>query len=69
MVFIRNTYVTDDIVFMKSEDDLFWIKINGVTVGLTDDLYIGLSYVVPEGSSRYIRNDENTFDRLIDSLA
>ena len=54
---------------MKSEDDLFWIKINGVTVGLTDDLYIGLSYVVPEESSRYIRNDENTFDRLIDSLA
>jgi len=52
---------------MNREDDLIWIKINSVTVGLTDDLYIGLCYVVPEGS--YNRNDENTVYRRIDSIA
>ena len=55
--------------FMKSKDDLIWIKINVVTVGLTDDLFIGFCYVVPEGSSRFIRNEENTFDWLIDYIA
>ena len=54
---------------MKSKDDLIWIKINVVTVGLTDDLFIGFCYVVPEGSSRFIRNEENTFDWLIDYIA
>ena len=45
------------------------IKINGVTVWLTDDLYIGLYYDVPEGSSRYNRNHETSFQRLTDSEA
>ena len=69
MVYIINTYVTDDIDYMKSKHDLILIKINGVTVGLTDDLYIGFYYDVPEGSSRYNRNHETTFQRLIHSVA
>ena len=62
-VYIRNEYVSDDILFLQSDDDILWLKIN-----LENDLYLGLCYVLPELSSRQSMVDTSTFDRLNDSI-
>lgn len=67
-VYIRNKYVTNDILFHCSEDDILWLKISGSKVNLQNDLFIGLTYIIPELSSRQSMVDTSTFDRLMDSI-
>ena len=68
-VYVRNCFVSDDLLFMKTPDYLLWLKLNGSLLGLRDDLYIGLCYIVPEGSSRYNLIDNNCYDVITDSIA
>ena len=65
-VYIRNTYVTEDTLVFKSEDDIICIKVDGTFLGLTNDLYMCLCYVVPENSSRQALIESHTFDRVLD---
>lgn len=67
-IYIRNEYVSDDILFLQSDDDILWLKISGSKINLVHDLYLGLCYVIPELSSRQSIVDTSTFDRLNDSV-
>lgn len=68
MIYIRNNLVTDDIICMQDSDDLLWIRINKNQLGISDDLFIGLCYIVPESSARYNLYETNPFDRILDSI-
>lgn len=67
-IYIRNELVTNDILFHVSEDDIIWLRISGSKVNLQYDLFIGLTYIIPELSSRQSMVDISTFDRLTDSI-
>ena len=69
IVYLRNEFSSKDTLIFKSKDDFLWIKIYKPVLHLQHDLYICLCYVVPDESSRQSMIENNTFDRLLDSMA
>lgn len=67
-IFIRDKYVSSDTLIFEEEDDILWVKISGNLFNLDKDLYICLSYVLPDGSSRQSMVETNIFDRLLNSV-
>ena len=47
IVYIRNTYVSNDTLVYTSMDDIIWVKIDTFLLSLSSDLYIALCYVTP----------------------
>ena len=68
IVYIRNKYVSKDMLVFTSQDDIIWIKINKCLCCSENNLLIGLCYVIPDGSSRQSMSETNIFDRLLDSV-
>ena len=68
VIYIKNKYVTDDTLVSTSSDDIIWVKLNGTVFSLTCDLYICLTYVLPDDSSRQAMIETNIFDRLLESI-
>ena len=68
LVYVRSELVSSDTLVFQSQDDIACIKINGDLLGLQTDLYVCLSYVIPENSSRQAHMDTHTFDRLLDFI-
>lgn len=52
ILYIRNTYVSNDTLVYTSIDDIIWVKIDKFLLSLSSDLYIALCYVTPDDSSR-----------------
>ncbi|MES9884341.1 MAG: hypothetical protein ABW185_26135, partial [Sedimenticola sp.] len=50
IIYIRNKFVTNDILFKKDSDDIIWLKLEGSLFNLTHDLYVCLCYVLPAGT-------------------
>ena len=69
IVYIRNEFVNSDTLVFQSEDDIICAKINGNLLGMKNDLFLCLCYVIPENSSRQAMLNTNTFDRLTDFIA
>ena len=67
-IFIRDKYVSSDTLVFQDEDDILWVKLCGQLFNLDDDLYVCLSYVLPDGSSRQSMVETNIFDRLLNSM-
>lgn len=67
-IYIRDKYVDGDNFFLKSGDDIIWVKLGKNTTGFDFDLFIGLCYIVPDGTCRTPLVETNTLDRLSDSL-
>ena len=67
-VYIKSKFVSDDTLVFKSEDDIICVKISGKILGLSKDLFICLSYVIPQSSSRQAFLSEHTYDRVIDLI-
>ena len=65
IVYLRNNYVSSETLVFTSEDDILCIKIRGSLLGLDNDLYYCLTYVVPENSSRQGLIESHTLDRLL----
>ena len=51
-----------------SNGDIICIKINGQKLGLNNDLFVCLCYVIPENSSRQSVLEVHTYDRLIEYI-
>ena len=68
ILYVRNEYVTKDMLIFTSKDDILWVKICKSVLGIDTDLYICLCYVIPDESSRQALNESNFFDRLLDSV-
>ena len=68
IVYIRNSLVTSDTLIFQSKDDIICVKISGVSLSISHDLYVCLCYVIPDDSSRQSMIDNNTFDRLLDFI-
>jgi hypothetical protein len=45
------------------------IEYSDMPFNLADDIFVGLCYVMPEGSSRFNAEERSVFDRLLDSVA
>ena len=69
MLYIRNTYVSNDTLVYTSMDDIIWVKIDKSLLSLSSDLYIALCYVTPDDSSRQSMLETNVFDRLLDTVS
>jgi len=69
VIYIRSTFVNDNILFFESEDDIIWLRLDGKPFNLADDIFVGLCYMMLEGSSRFNAEERNVFDRLLDSVA
>lgn len=69
MIYVRDNLVSNKALYYKCNDDILWLKFDGQTFKLKDNVFVGLCYVVPEGSSRFNIHDVNVFDRLLDSVA
>lgn len=52
ILYIRNTYVSNDTLVYTSIDDIIWVKIDKFLLSLSSDLYIALCYVTPDDSIR-----------------
>ena len=50
------------------QDDILWKKIEQSLCSLDNDLFVGLCYVVLDGSIRQSMVETNVFDRFLDSL-
>lgn len=48
IIYVRNEFVSSDTVIFHSEDDIICIKINGFKLGLHNDLFVCLCYIIPE---------------------
>lgn len=68
IVYVRDKYVSRDMLVYTSADDIVWIKINKYILSLEQDLYICLCYVTPDDSSRQSIIETNIFDRLLESV-
>ena len=68
ILYVRDKFVSKDMLIFKSQDDILWIKITKSVLNLTNDLYICLCYVIPDESSRQALTENNIFDRLLDSV-
>ena len=68
IVYIRNAFVGKNTLVFKSQDDIICVKIEASKVNLSNDLYICLCYVVPEGSSRQAMIESHTFERLLEFI-
>ena len=68
VLYIRSKYVTRDTLVYISQDDIIWVKFNKALFSVSNDLYVGLCYVIPDDSSRQSLVDSNIFDRLLDSF-
>ncbi|MCG8044774.1 MAG: reverse transcriptase domain-containing protein, partial [Candidatus Thiodiazotropha endolucinida] len=69
IAYIRDELVTDNTLFLRDCDDILWLKFDGSLFNSTNDLFLCLSYNVPEGSSRQGMLDNiNLFDRLSDQM-
>ena len=69
VLYLRNTFVSNDTLVFTSEDDFLWIKISKTVLFSQKDLYVCLCYVTPDDSSRQSMVETNIFDRLLDSVA
>ena len=68
VVYIRSKFVTSDTLVFHSEDDIICVKIKGDILGLQNDLFLCLCYVIPENSSRQAMLNSHTFERLLDFI-
>ena len=68
ILYVRNKFVSKDMLIFKSQDDILWVKIAKSVLSSTNDLYICLCYVIPDDSSRQALTETNIFDRLLDSV-
>ena len=67
-MYLRDKYVSKDMLIYISQDDILWVKISKSVLCLNNDLYICLCYVILDGSSRYALTKTNIFYRLLDSV-
>ena len=68
IVYIRTEFTSKDTLVFHSSDDILCVKISGCKLGLHDDLYICLCYVIPENSCRQAFVETHTYDRLLDHI-
>jgi len=68
IIYVKQYLVSDNCLFFTSDDDILWLRLDGKHFLLNDDVFLGLCYVMPEGSSRVNSIEQNTFDRLVDSI-
>ena len=69
ILYIRNTYVSNDTLVYTSMDNIIWVKIDKSLLSLSSDLYIALCYVTSVDSSRQSMLETNVFDRLLDTVS
>ena len=61
--------VTETTLFLIDSDDITWLRFDGSLFNSSDDLFLCLSYNVPEGCSRQgMLANINLFDRLSDQM-
>ena len=68
ILYIRDKYVSKDMLIFTSQDDILWVKISKSALCSNSDLYICLCYVIPDESNRQALTETNIFDRLLDSV-
>lgn len=69
IIYVRDELVTDTSLFLRDNDDILWLKFDHSLFNITDDVYLCLSYNVPEGSSRQgLLDSVNLFDRLSEHM-
>ncbi len=69
IIYVRNSFITPDILFKKDEDDIIWLKLQGSLLNLQYDLYLCLCYVFTIGTSRGTMVQSNIFDRILTFMA
>ena len=68
VLYIRSKYVTRDTLVYTSQDDIVSVKSDKALFSMSNDLYVGICYVIPDDSSRQSLVDTNMFDMLLDSF-
>lgn len=68
IIYVRNDFVSNDTLLFCSNDDIICIKINGQKLGLNNDLFVCLCYVIPENSTRQSVLEVHPYDRLIEYI-
>ena len=68
MIYIKSV-LNNKVAFVKTVSDcLPWLKLDASLFDLNDDVYIGLCYNPPEGSSREVYDDKSIFDSILEDM-
>ena len=67
IIYVRNEFVSDDILFMKSNDTHIWLKMKHSVFGFENDIYLCLCYIPPSNSSRQGIIESNIFDDILEN--
>ena len=68
VIYVRSKFVSEDTHVFCSEDDILCIRLKSEKIGLKQDLYILLCYVMPENSVRQAIIENCVFERMLDSI-
>ena len=69
IIYIRNEFASDDILFKKVNDTHIWLKIKHDIFGFENDVYLCLCYIPPSNSSRQGIMESNIFDDILQNIA
>ncbi len=68
MVYVKDTLSRDVTLYSENTDSYLWLKMNGSLFDLKYDLYVCISYIIPENSSRQAFTESNVFNDIFDDM-
>lgn len=68
LVYIRDKFVSNDILVMKCNDTHIWFKLKSDFFNFENDLYLCICYFPPSNSSRQGIIDTNAYDVLLENI-
>ena len=68
VIFISNKLKDRVSLVKKVSDCIIWLKFDASLFDLNDDVFMGLCYNTPEGSSREVYDDKSIFDMILEDM-
>ncbi len=68
IVYIKDYLVNHISLYLQNCDSYMWLKLNGGLFNLANDVYMCISYIIPQNSSRQTTVDCNIFNDILDDI-
>ena len=68
IIYVRNSFVSSDTLFLKCSESHVWLKLNKTMLGFENDVYLCLCYIPPSNSSRQGLIDTCVYDEILQNI-
>lgn len=68
IIYVRNEFASDDILFIKSKDTHLWLRLKHNVFGFENDIYLCLCYIPTSNYSRQGIIESNIFDDILQNI-